>query len=291
MRRSALLKAAAFALFVCCAHAGASTLSPSEVRWAQRGRAVWRAYRVDWDSKAKMLQAERNLLGAGSRREAAAALRSVLRKLPLPDPARYPIGFAMALLDLDYRDGRDVLIRYLRAGGMPYGVELSRHSVVADPNDDPREADIADDTDGLAGMVYFVYRRHQDSVLLSALLDTVRHADGAYADILDGVLHNLARDYPRGLLAGLRAEPREIWRRAAVGLAIETRHGANCSHVSVSAEYPQMSRIAANKRDPLRRPARRLLDEVRREQQREDAAVRGARSAAAGECRPESGRH
>ena len=244
-------------------------LTPDQVRWARRARAVWRAYRVDWDSKAKMREAERAMLAVGSSRDATTELRTVLRELPLSDPARYPIGFTMALLDLGYRDGRDVLLRYLRADGKPYGVPIGPHSIIPDPNDDPREPDIATDWHGLPGMVYFVYQRHRDPVLLSALLDLTMHADGAVADVLSGVLRDLAQDHPRALLKGLRPKPTAVWRQTADQLAYETRRGPGDSLLPVETEYVQMSHIERSRHDPLRRAARRLLANVRAEQRRQ----------------------
>lgn len=209
------------------------------------------------------------MLAAGSRRDATAELRTVLRQLPLSDPARYPIGFTMALLDLGYRDGRDVLLRYLRADGKPYGVPVSPHSIIPDPNDDPREPDTATDTDGLAGVVYFVYQRHRDPVLVSALLDLAMHADGAVADGLSYVLRDLARDHPRALLKGLGRKPTAVWRYAGDYLAFQTRRGPGDSLLPVETEYVQMSRIERSRHDPLRRGARRLLANVRAEQRRQ----------------------
>jgi hypothetical protein len=261
MRRPVLWVAVAAAVVLGSVPARASSLTPEETQWALRARAVWRAY--SYGSEAEQQSSERGVV-AGGRREATAGLRRLLKALSPSDAPRFAVAYTMALLGLGYQEGRDALLGYARVTAKGATLYASIVGKAVDPEAPEGEQGLF--VGGLPGYLHEVYERRQDPVLLSALLDLTQHEDGAGADLLCGITHELARDHPRELLVGLQGKPKGVWRRTVDFLAIETRHGPANSYIPVETEYAEMSRIARSTRDPLSETARRLLDEVGAEQ-------------------------
>jgi hypothetical protein len=274
-RRMRRLHWAAIALLVtvCATPARASSLTPEETQWALRARAVWRAY--SYGSEAEQQGAERGAVANG-RRAAMAGLRRLLKALSPSDPLRFAVAYTMALLGLGYQEGRDALLEYARVTAKGTTLYASIVGKAIDPEAPEGEQGLF--AGGLPGYLYAVYKRRQDPVLLSALLDLTQHEDGAGADLLCGIIHELAGDHPRELLVGLRAKPKGVWQRTANALALESQRGPRDTFLAVEKAYPKLSRIAKSQHDSLRETARRLVDDVRAEQREQGGEGRAERA-------------
>jgi hypothetical protein len=227
---------------------------PRPTSWTQRVRRVWSTHNWAGHSRAEKRKAEQAVLSEG-RPRAAAALRPMLRR-PFEGPLRLQAAFAMALLDLDYATGRGTLLRYLRALALNRGrVEVDWErlmATVADP-EAPYDANIVLPED-VAGLVYAVYERRADPKLLAGLLDLAPYTDGDLSEGMGVMLHEVARQRPRALLAGLQHQPKKVWQSVCFLIGFDLAPDPSARHA-----LPALDRISRNRRDPLHRLAQRLL--------------------------------
>ncbi len=260
MRWASIAAAVACAGILCSAPARASSASAEETKWIGRARAVWRAY--NYGSKAEQRSAERAVLSEG-RRKAATELRRLLPKQPPSDALRLPVAFTMTLLDLDYPIARDALLGYARAASAPpFPGWPHLTSWVADPEAPESERDQS--PEGVPGMLFDVYKRHHDPVLVGALLDCSRFADGALGESMASMLADLARDYPRALLRALRPRDKGVWlqtseRIVSLGIGLDK---------PPRKAFPGLVRVAGAHDDPLAPSAQRLLADMTQYQTR-----------------------
>lgn len=166
----------------------------------------------------------------------------------------------MALLDLDYRVARDALLGYARATAIvPLPGRPQWTNWVVDPEGPESEHNLA--PEDMPGLLYTVYKRSHDPVLVSALVDSVKFADGCMAETMSCILADLARYYPRALLTEMAHRDKSTWLWVSELAITEIELDKPPQKV-----FPRLVHIAATPGDPLRAAARRLLANMTRYQ-------------------------
>ena len=148
------------------------------------------------------------------RAKARVGLRRILKRTTPDQPERLFAAFALAYADLDYEQGRDILFRYLRSWGPDKDVQAERDSWNRQNEQDPFRYG-GDDT---AHVLYVLYQRHPDRLILQRLMEAIPWADGGGAEVLYGVLEEAATDHTHDFVRALSHVSPEAGRNACRGL-------------------------------------------------------------------------
>ncbi len=237
-------------------------LKPDQVIWAQRVRLVWRMHNSPDYSKAKVRDTENAVLADG-RPRAKAELGRLLQERPLSDPLRFQVAFTMGLLDLNYPASRKVLIQYLgemRLGPPHPGViDWERFGEMnADPEAPPDERRMLGED--MLGLIFDVYERRNDPVLLSALLDFSPFTDGAGTEVMGVCLTEVTKKHPADLLRALSHKRKAVWQ------SVYDTIGSDIGDTSPRKTFSKLAQIAKDKPNPLSPLAKRLLKGIEKEQ-------------------------
>ncbi len=221
-------------------------VAPSEVAAGSLGDSQASAPKADqagWSQKVRHFvelsiadpeKANGKEILAPGRKQASAALLGLLRTLPPSDPFRFQVAYTLAILNLEYRSSRAVLLEYCRPGK-----ETGFHE------------------DGMS-LLFRVYQARRDRSLLNCLLEMIPSTDGAGAEAMEGFLASLARQTPRELLVGMKDCARPIRQHIPLFLASRALDDGK----STRQAYPLLAQIAHNPRDPLQSQAKQLLKET-----------------------------
>jgi hypothetical protein len=256
MKRLLILNVILILLAVAYAPAlSAPPLKPEHAIWAKRVRLVWRTHNWAGYSRAEQSKAEKAVLANGKKR-AEVELGRMLKKLPLTDPLKFQVAYTMALLNFDYKTSRKILLQYLyeMRVGPPHTSAIDwKRFENADPT--APEGQGAMMGEDMLGLVFDVYEKRKDPLLLSALLEQVPFTDGGAAEVTGECLARIARTHPSDLLKGLDEKSNKIWKTAS-------------SHIAVAIdktppkEFPGLVKIAKDKHNPLSPKAKRLLKSI-----------------------------
>jgi hypothetical protein len=275
MKRSLILLSV-YVMLAQVSSLAAAPLKRDQVRWAQQVRLFYRTHGFTDATKEEQKKAETALLGEG-RRRAEIELGRLLRERSLSDPLCFQVAYTMALLDLDYKASRDVLLKYLRAFDPNRKQKLVDWDLLMRTEADPDDKSIIVAPEDVAGHVFDIYDQRKDPVLLSALLNVAPYADGCLAEGMSEDLARIAKENPSALLRELSGKRTTIWRSVCNLVAFEVADKA------AKKAFPRLAQIAASNTNPLHLTATRLIRGIAETQERER---RARREAEAGPSRP-----
>jgi len=124
------------------------------------------------------------------------------------------------------------------------------NEIDADP-EGPEDAKRMDGS-GMEGLIFDVYDKRRDPVLLSALLDFAPFPDGEGAEVMGLCLARIAKKHPTDLLRGLNTKSKEVWEIACAHIGAEIDNPPK-------KEFPKLVQIAEDRKNPLSVAAKRLI--------------------------------